>query len=1115
MATDPHSDVQEVTCYRMNGLTARLYVWPFAVCYLAWFAAFVTNSFQLSMPFVTALGLLVFGHLVTYLATFWSVTAHALLTATKVSDVRQATHVKVVPRETVGDCELAALHVDKLVDLATKEQEDVLWFAYHKAKYVYHHGDKEFLPIAFPTDQPLGSYLQAQGVGGEGSVINGLQRYGPNIFEIPIPSFGALFKEHIVAPFFVFQVLCVLLWSLDDYVLYSLMTLAMLSLFECTVVYSRVRNLRDLHGMLGDPQPIMVYRTKTWMLVSSATLLPGDLVAVEHSTAVPCDLLLLSGTCVVNEAMLTGESTPTLKEPPTDVDPAQRLDMTVHRRHVLYGGTSIVHSTPGNEKMDVPCPPRSSNIAYVLQTGFHTQQGRLLRTIVFGGRRVTANNTESLAIILFLLAWALLAASYVWMKGVEKGRDTWKLGLECLLIITSVVPPELPMELSLAVNNSLIALQRLAIFCTEPFRIPFAGKVDVVCFDKTGTLTGDQLHVAGVVMLGKHGQALLSMEETNPATRCVIGGCQSLALATRPNTWAQSMVVGDPLEQALLKAAGWTLCGDNQIRSATGDGPCITILRRFHFTSSLKRMSTIVGVKDETGSEFVCALTKGAPEILEGLYGTLPSNYKETVSRYAREGYRVLALGYRRLNASAEVIRKMDRDETEAKLEFGGLILVECPLRRESRAAVTSLMRSSHRVLMITGDNPLTGCHVATATGMIKERHKVFVLAPPEDGGEGELGVDWHWASVQGDMKVPLTPAKETKLMLKQHQARLCVTGEGLLHLQKANLYHDFVNLIVVYARMTPELKEAVVVALRQRGHVVAMCGDGTNDVGALKQAHVGVALLNGPWGNSYHDFDRYGGRKRTVPQRKKHQNKRRTEQAQDGLAQDGFAQEGPQIAQLGDASIASPFTAKVSSVMAVVHIIRQGRCTLVTTLQMYRILALNCLINAFCLSVLSIDVIKFSDLQYTIEGLLLAACFLFVSRSKPLPALSVERPQPDIFNYYLLATIMGQFVVHVTILIMAVQAVKKHLGDSFVIPDSEATFEASLLNTVVYLFGLHMITVNFLVNSKGRPFMEGLRDNRLLAGTLVCMFGLVACLTLGLSDDLAYAMDVVDIPAG
>ncbi len=208
---------------------------------------------------------------------------------------------------------------------------------------------------------------------------------------------------------------------------------------------------------------------------------------------------------------------------------------------------------------------------------------------------------------------------------------------------------------------------------------------------------------------------------------------------------------------------------------------------------------------------------------------------------------------------------------------------------------------------------------------------------------------------------------------------------------------------IKVFARVAPKQKELVITSMRRLGYFTLMCGDGTNDVGALKHAHAGVAILsNVP--------EKPGAKEKD----KKEASKKKEDEAEnnlDKLVKSGkIAKRGPEtreqrmakkqeqiqkmlkeleeadqaaIVKLGDASIAAPFTAKHSSIVCVNHIIKQGRCTLVTTLQMFKILALNALILAYSQSVLYLEGVKFSDGQATLQGLLLAACFLFISRSK------------------------------------------------------------------------------------------------------------------------------------
>ena len=147
-----------------------------------------------------------------------------------------------------------------------------------------------------------------------------------------------------------------------------------------------------------------------------------------------------------------------------------------------------------------------------------------------------------------------------------------------------------------------------------------------------------------------------------------------------------------------------------QVRS-----PALKIFQRYHFSSALKRMAVVAGYSTTGSLETHYMITvKGAPETLKTMFTAVPARYEEVYLAMSRKGARVLALGYRPLGVlSHQAVRSLKREELESDLRFAGFLILSCPLKKDSLSVIKEIVNSSHRVVMITGDNPLTACHVA------------------------------------------------------------------------------------------------------------------------------------------------------------------------------------------------------------------------------------------------------------------------------------------------------------------------------------------------------------------------------------------------------------------
>ncbi|KAM3872209.1 polyamine-transporting ATPase 13A2 [Diretmus argenteus] len=879
--------------------------------------------------------------------------------------------------------------------------------------------------------------------------------FGPNIIDVPVKSYLRLLVEEVLNPFYMFQVFSITLWMVDRYYYYAT-CIFIISVCSISISLYEIRKqsttLRSMAQLITN---VTIRRSSgVEECVSSVELVPGDcLVIPQEGLLLPCDAALLAGECMVNESMLTGESVPVLKTPLPAGE--ERYSPETARRHTIFCGTQLMQAKGGR-------PGGEGAIAVVTSTGFFTAKGDLVSSILYPQPINFSFYKDASKFLLFLGGVALIGTIYS-LVVLSRSNTTWmELVIRALDVVTIVVPPALPAAITTGTIYAQRRLKSQGVFCISPPRINVSGKVSLFCFDKTGTLTEDGLDVWGVMEGGQTG-----FSEMIPDLRLLPPGpmlsglacCHTVALL-------KGQPLGDPLELKMIESTGWALQepeGDGKLLESEFGGSrvvavmrpptqpggdatseAVAIVRRFPFSSALQRMSVVtVAPRGRPALAFI----KGAPEMVASLClkETVPSQFSSVLRNFASDGFRVLALGYKPIDGKTD-LKTIERGAVERDMRFLGLLVMKNLVKPESTTVINTLRLAHLRSVMVTGDNILTAVNVAKSCGMVgSDERVIFVHAAPHTAQStptlrfhlGEEGA----ATAHGSLEV--------RLGLYQHGTgyHLAINGKSFASL--CDHFPEFLPKVLVratvFARMAPDQKTQLVKELQKLNYRVGMCGDGANDCGALKAADVGVSLSE------------------------------------------------------AEASVASPFTSKTNNISCVPLLIREGRCSLVTSFSLFRYMALYSLIQFCSVLILYTEKTNLGDLQFLFFDMALVTLLAIVmGRGGPSEELHPHRPSARL----LALPVLGSLLIHTSLNILGQLAALfiTTSQDWFVPLNSTVSGAANLPNmenTSVFALSGFQYIIMAVVVTKGYPHKKPLYHNVVFLCILLVLFGVMSWLVL------------------
>jgi Ca2+-transporting ATPase len=541
-----------------------------------------------------------------------------------------------------------------------------------------------------------------------------------------------------------------------------------------------------------------VIRDGNETMVNAREIVPGDIVLLEAGDRVPADGRLIETVDLkADEAVLTGESTDVTKGVSAvkeDTPIADRKNSVFMATHMTYGrGKAVITATGMKTEF--------GKIAELVQT-METEESPLKQKLERFAKKLGIVIVALTAVIFALELYEIFILGVVEPGGIISSvLDAFEISIA---LAVSAVPEGLPAIVTVSLALGARELAKRNAILRKLTSAETLGATTVICSDKTGTLTKGEMTVRKIHVNGKmfdvtgagyepKGEFLVDGNPVSPQKN------PELELLLRANTlnanahYDGKRVIGDTTEGALIVAAA---------KAGIAKKDAEEMYPRVHevpFTSERKRMTTV----HKTPEGKLVAYVKGAPEMIlerstrilkDEKVKKLTVEEKEEIlainEQMAKDALRVLGVAYK--NVPADAVEKFDEEDYESDLVFLGLSGMIDPPRPEAKEANARCRQAGIKTVMITGDHKLTAVAIAKELGMLHS-DKVLIGMELDDLNDAE--------------------------------------------------FEKVVEEVSVYARVSPEHKLRIVKALKSKGEIVAMTGDGVNDAPALKQADIGVAM--------------------------------------------------------------------------------------------------------------------------------------------------------------------------------------------------------------------------------------------------------------------------------